>query len=432
MKFNAFKTVTVSLTCIGMLIGLGACGSGNGSKKASNGTITMTMMHNYTMGTSKTYMEDMAKQFEAKHPNVKITQQAIQNEDYEGKIQTAMQDESSAPDIFYSRGGQKLRDMVDAGQVQDITSKVSDTVKKQMKTGLVSHTIDGKIYGVPSDMQPGGFWYSKDLFKQAGIASAPKTLNELKEDVGKLKQAGITPIGLAAKDAWPVGHWWYHLSMRECPVSVFKNGMTQKKFSDPCWTKAGDDLQDVISWKPFNDGYLTTSAQQGASSSAGLLANHKVAMELTVASEPGVIKNLTPDGKDLADLGFFPFPAVEGAKGDQKSMMGGADGFACSTKAPKECSEFLNFLSEKKNQEQYAVANGTIPASTEAQDVVDNPALKEDIDAYNHASTMYLWMDTQLGTNVGTALNTAVVNLLTGKGSSKDIVKAVEDASKKG
>ena len=45
---------------------------------------------------------------------------------------------------------------------------------------------------------------------------------------------------------------------------------------------------------------------------------------------------------------------------------------------------------------------------------------------------MYLWMDTQLGTNVGTALNTSVVNLLTGKGSPQDIVKDVKEAVKKG
>ena len=423
------KVAAASLLSVVLLATCAACG---GNSASGDGKVNMTMMHNSTLASGKNYYEKMAKEFEKANPNVSIQIQAIQNEDYEGKIQTAMQDQDSAPDIFYSRGGQKLRDMVEAGQVQDITDTISSTVKQQMKTGLASHTVDGKVYGVPSSMQPGGFWYSKDLFSKAGIAQPPKTLAELKTDVQLLQSAGITPIGLAAKDAWPVGHWWYHFSMRECPTAVFKKGMIDKKFDDPCWTKAGDDLKNVIGWDAFNKGYLTTSAQQGASSSAGLLANHQVAMELTVASEPGVIKDLTADGKDMTDLGFFAFPAVGGAKGDQTAMMGGADGMACSVKAPKECVKFLNFLSEKQNQEEYATVIGTIPASVEAQGVVKNQALKEDIDAFNKASTMYLWMDTQLGTNVGTALNTSVVNLLTGKGSPQDIVKDVKEAVKKG
>ena len=37
-------------------------------------------------------------------------------------------------------------------------------------------------------------------------------------------------------------------------------------FDDPCWLKAGEDLADFAATEPFNDGFLTTSAQQGAGS----------------------------------------------------------------------------------------------------------------------------------------------------------------------
>ena len=45
---------------------------------------------------------------------------------------------------------------------------------------------------------------------------------------------------------------------------------------------------------------------------------------------------------------------------------------------------------------------------------------------------MQLWMDTALGTNIGNALNAAVVNMLSGQGSPEDIVKAMQDAAQKG
>ena len=42
---------------------------------------------------------------------------------------------------------------------------------------------------MPIDTQPEGIYYSKDLFKQAGITSTPTTIDELEADVAKLKAA---------------------------------------------------------------------------------------------------------------------------------------------------------------------------------------------------------------------------------------------------
>ena len=54
------------------------------------------------------------------------------------------------------------------------------------------------------------------------------------------------------------------------------------------------------------------------------------------AYEQRLLADLTPDKKPLADLGWFPFPAVDGGKGDPAAMMGGVDGYSCSAKAPAE------------------------------------------------------------------------------------------------
>src|SRR5690606_38227340 len=107
-------------------------------------------------------------------------------------------------------------------------------------------------------------------------------------------------------------------------------------------------------------------------SSAGLIANHQAAMELMGAWNPGVIASLTPDEQPLPDLGWFPFPAVEGGAGDPAAMMGGVDGFTCSAQAPvEECTAFLNFFMQQEYQEGYAQAFHTLPASQEAHGVVE-------------------------------------------------------------
>jgi raffinose/stachyose/melibiose transport system substrate-binding protein len=204
------------------------------------------------------------------------------------------------------------------------------------------------------------------------------------------------------------------------------------KFGDACWTKAGDDLAAFLKVNPFQQGFLTTSAQQGAGSSAGQLANHKAGMELMGNWDPGVIASLTPDQKPLPDLGWFPFPAVAGGQGDPSAIMGGVDGYSVSKKAPKEAFEFLEFLVTKPEQEAYAKAFDAIPVNTAAQDVVTDPYNISTLQAFNKAAYSMQYLDTQFGQNVGNAMNTAVVNLMAGKGSAADIVSATTSAAARG
>jgi raffinose/stachyose/melibiose transport system substrate-binding protein len=321
--------------------------------------------------------------------------------------------------------------VVKAGQVMDLTDKVTQATKDALGGVLDAFAVDGKTYGMPVSVLPEGIYYSTDLFEQAGITETPTTIDELVEANDKLKAAGIAPIALGAKDAWPAAHWYYNFALRACSQDVINEAAASRSFDDPCFEKAGEQLADFIGTEPYNDGFLTTSAQQGAGSSAGLLANHQAAMELMGAWDPGVIASLTPDTKPLPDLGWFPFPAVSGGKGGDGAMMGGVDGFSCYVDAPAACADFLNFITEKDNQEGYATAFQTIPASKDAQGVVTDPAAKLLLDSYNNAPYVTVWLDTLFGQNVGNALNVAVVNLMAGQGTAQDIVTAVNDAAAK-
>jgi len=400
---------------------------------ASAAPVTMTFWHNSTTGDGKKYWEDTVAAFEKEHPNVTIKIQAIQNEDMDGKLQTALNSSGSEPTVFMARGGGKLADVVAAGQVMDITDKISAETKTAYGDGIFSaFTVDGKIYGMPNSVLPGGIYYSKDLFKKAGITATPTTFDELNAAVTKLKAVGVSPIALGGKDAWPAAHWYYFMALRDCAKDVMDKAAADKDFSDPCWLKAGEDLKKFADTDPFNKGYLTTSAQQGAGSSAGQLANHKAAMELMGAWEPGVVASLTPNGKSLPDLGWFPFPAVTGGAGDPSAMMGGSDGYACRQGAPAECVDFLNFMATKTNQEGYAKAFQTLPANKDAKGVVTDPALQDVLASYDKAAYVSLWLDTMYGQNVGNALNGGVVNMLAGKGGPADIVSAVKTAAAKG
>ncbi|MGP6170927.1 extracellular solute-binding protein [Microbacterium sp. A196] len=430
MKMRSARGAAVAVAAL-MVVGLTACSGGSGDT-AEGGDVELTMWHNSTTGDGKQYWDDASAAFTKENPEVTIKVTSIQNEDMDGKLQTAV-NSGDMPDIFMARGGGKLADIVSAGKVKDLTDAIDPDVKSAFgEAPFAAFTVDGKIYGMPSAVLPGGIFYSKDLFEQAGIAEEPKTLDDLDAAVSKLKDAGIQPIALGAKDAWPAAHWYYFFALRACGQDVISNLVTDPDFTNECWLTAAENLADFAGTDPFSEGFLTTSAQEGANSSAGLVANHKAAMELMGAWNVGVIASLTPDEQPLPDLGWFPFPEVPGGEGEAGAMMGGVDGYSCSTDSPAACEDFLNFVSSKQWQEKYAEAFQTIPASQEATGAVTDPSLIPLMEAYSQAPYVALWLDTALGQNVGNALNVGVVEMLAGQGTPDKLVEQITTAAARG
>jgi raffinose/stachyose/melibiose transport system substrate-binding protein len=433
MKVNhtTAKRIFAGTMVLGLsAMGLTACSAASDGG-SSGGDVSMSLWQNSTTGPGQEFWDKTVADFEADNPGVTIDVQAIQNEDMDGKLQTAL-NSGDAPDVFLQRGGGKMAAMVAAGQLMDITDGISDQVKEEIPEGsFIANSLEDKIYAMPVAVLPGGIFYSQDLFDAAGITEAPGTIDELESAAEKLKATGVAPIALGAKDAWPAAHWFYFFALRECSPDILAEAADTKDFSDDCWIRAGEDLQSFADTEPFNEGFLTTAAQQGAGSSAGLLANHQAAMELMGAWNPGVIASLTPDEKPLPDLSWFPFPELEGGDGEAGSILGGVDGYSCSVDAPTECLDFLNYIGSADVQKEYYAAFNAPPVNTVAQEAVTEPYLQEIIASYNAAPYVSQWLDTVYGQNVGNALNVGVVDLLAGKGSPEQLIQAVNDAAKK-
>lgn len=152
-----------------------ATGDATGGATGGGEAVAMTFWHNSTTGEGRQYWEDTVADFEAANPGVTIEIQAIQNEDLDGKLQTAL-NSGDAPDIFMQRGGGKLADMVAAGQVMDIADMIDDATRTAVGEGAFgAYTIDGAIYAMPTSILPGGMFYTESLFEDAGIETPRRT-----------------------------------------------------------------------------------------------------------------------------------------------------------------------------------------------------------------------------------------------------------------
>jgi raffinose/stachyose/melibiose transport system substrate-binding protein len=392
--------------------------------------VTVEWWHITTIDPGKTLWQDMANEYMAAHPNVTINITILENEAFKTKLTTVMQG-GTPPDIFQSWGGGTMNDQITAGMLQDITPALDADGGAWRSTfapgALAVYALDGKNYGVPWDMGMVGWWYNKDLFAKANIATPPATWTEFIADVKALKAAGITPISVGEKDTWTGMHIWAYLATRICGKDGFLAAAGRTgTFEDPCFVEAGTKLKELIDLKPFQDGFLGANHD----TMQGTFGNGKAAMELSGQWAPGSSKGQSADQKGVANLGIFNFPAVEGGKGDVTDVMGGGNGFAIGKNASPEAIDFVKYLTAAEQQKRVAASGGGIPVVKGGEAGLTDPNMIAVQQAFSAAKYFQLYYDQYMPSAMGAIINDATAGLYAGTMTPEQVAKAIEDGAK--
>lgn len=424
------RAIAAAAIALSAVTGLAACGTSGGSSAApssGNGSkVTLTFMNNAT-GQLTTVWNDTIKQFEASHPNVTIKNQFLQNEQFPTKVPLLLQG-SNPPSIYQQWGGGQEATHLKSGKLYDLTSSSSSWVNSEIGLPAQGWQVNGRQYGVPFDLHVVGFWYRKDLFAKAGIKAPPTTIAQLESDDAKLQKIGVAPIAVGSKDKWPDAFYWEYFAMRECSNATLQKAMSSQDLSDACFGKASADLTAFLKTNPFQKGYLGTAAQLGSGSSAGMVATGKAAMELQGDWDPGVMAGLVKNGAQVEkQLGWFPFPSVSGGQGDPKAVLGGGDGFSCTTGAAEPaCSQFLQFIDSPGVQRKIVATGSGMPANKAAADAITVDGEKTALASYQAADYIQMYFDTALPQQPGQNLDTALANFFAGQGNAQSIADSVK------
>jgi raffinose/stachyose/melibiose transport system substrate-binding protein len=277
-----------------------------------------------------------------------------------------------------------------------------------------------------------GVWYRKSLFEKAGIDGPPATWSEFLADIGKLKSAGITPLAVGEKDKWPGMFWWANLSLRIAGKDAMAQAGQDGSFNSPGFVKAGEELKKLIDMKPFQSGHLA-APWDGAGGEAAQLGNGKAAMDLMGQWAPATFAANTKDSdKVLGDLGWFPFPTVDGGAGQATEQFGGGDGFAFGKDAPPEAIDFAKFLVTSDVANKGGASGAILPVKNGAESSVTDPNMKSVLDTRGQASFVQLYLDQAYAPAVGQAVNDAVQELFAGKASPQDVAGKIAEAAMAG
>jgi raffinose/stachyose/melibiose transport system substrate-binding protein len=346
--------------CLIFVLILSGCASGSsGSESGSSsesGVQTLTLWSVET--ENKDYVEKAVKNYNDSHEDSKIQVEFFDDESLKTKMKVAIAG-NKLPDLFTYWSGQTFQTLAETGLVADISENIAadeQLSKNILPGGYDSLTFDGKTYGIPLGLSAVALFYNKTIFEENGL-ELPKTYNELLTVVDELNAKGITPITVSGKDRWPVLHWYSYLAQRIGGVEAFekaKNGETD--FTEPSFVEAGEKLQELaIERKGFVTGFLGLDS----SAAESLFVSGKAAMYL---QGEWAMRAFVDSDSFSEQVGFIPFPTVEGGKGNANTFHGGFGiGMAISANADKEVAfEALKFLTSPEQRTEI-YQDGDIP-----------------------------------------------------------------------
>ncbi|WP_330350425.1 extracellular solute-binding protein [Streptomyces sp. NBC_00582] len=401
-------------------------GCGGDSDGGSSGTTTIEWWNISTTQPTKDVWAALAKRFEAQNPKVKVKIVQLENDPYKSKM-TALTASGKLPDIFHTWGGGVLRQQIDAGLVEDLTDKSKGWGDGLLSVAREPYLVDDKVYGIPFDIGMIGFWYNKALFKKAGLSAPPTTWSGFLDAVKKLKSAGITPLALAGKEKWPGMYYWAYLAMRTAGIEALRKANDDKDFTGDGFVQAGRHLEELVDLQPFQKGFLG-AAYSTPTGQAATMGNGKAAMELMGQWAPVVEADA---GKGLgADLGFFPFPAVEGGQGAITEVFGGGGGHALRKGAPQAAVDFLKFFASATTDTELVKKTGVLPVVPAAESALTDPNLSAVQAQLKAATGFQLYLDQAYAPAVGQEVNDSVAGLIAGSKSPQQVAESITKVAK--
>jgi raffinose/stachyose/melibiose transport system substrate-binding protein len=156
-------------------------------------------------------------------------------------------------------------------------------------------------------------------------------------------------------------------------------------------------------------------------------------MEICGQWSPSVEAANSADGKGVANLGMFTFPAVEGGAGGAMDAMGGGNGFAIGKNASPEAIDFAKYLTTVENQTKLAADGVNIPVVKGSETGIVDPNMKLVQAGFASATYFQLYYDQILPSAVAGAVNDAVAKLYAGTSTPEQVaadIQAAADANK--
>jgi raffinose/stachyose/melibiose transport system substrate-binding protein len=360
--------------------------------------------------------EQIARDYEAQHPTVRVQLSHMDNQSFKAWL-PALLKSNERPDIIHSWGGGVFQELVDAGELKDISAQMHGKWEQILDPkGLAAFTTPkGAVYGAPFKVDLEVVWYNKALFEKAGIKAADiKSYGDFLEAVKKLKAAGITPIAVGGADQWPLHFYWTMLALRLGGKEAFEAAYnrTGEGFSNPVFVQAAELFKQLVDLKPFQPDFLRANYRDAAA----YFGDGKAAMHFQGTFDYVNQRLFSANGKGIPEeeLDYFAFPMVEGGKGNPDDTLGAINGWLVTKDAPDEAVDFLRFFLSKDHQAEMARRSMHIPMTKASAEALQYPLFKRMAEDFARSQYFQVVYDQMLGRGGGIMVNELSMALAAG------------------
>ena len=416
----------IALFTLAFLFLVGATGC---APKQATGPVTIHILTQDQAGMKPAEIDQIARDFEAKNPDIKVSMEYLNYDSIHDKITTGMAAkppayDASMIDVIWPD------EFIKAGYLLDVTNRITP----EMKSGIFPAswngvTRNGKIYGMPWLMDVKYFMYNKDMLQKAGITDPPKTWEELVDQAKMIKEKGIVEF--------PIVWSWNQKEGVVCDYAVLLYG-NGGSFVDASGKPAfnNDKGVEALTWmkQTIDDGLTnpsSISADEPAVEADFMAGNSAFAVNWLFQYSDS---NDATKSKIVGQAAFAPMPVFKAGldAGIKSSSVDGSSSFAimATTPYPDQTWKFLTYLTSNEVQTKYSaemlpIWKGdfegqkleTLKAAT-ATNPVTVPAFLAQFPFANERPTVPYYNE------ASAALQLAIQEALTGVKSPKDALDA--------
>jgi len=342
-----------------------SAGEAAADARSDDAAITLVHWQHHFESRSK-IVEELAAEFEASHPGVKIDFQSIPYNDYFQKIGPSLE-AGTGPDVFQIPGS-LVREFNDRGQLLPVPESVYSAA--DIEADFMPWTVqllkqNGQYVGLPTDVQSFLLFYNDALFREAGldptkdfeswdelVAAADKLT---KFDGDQMTQAGANIVHSAYQ--W---YWWMLATITDDGLVDDAGNVT---WNTPEGIERWTMLTDLVTKQNVDDPEFLTGQNKFLLGSSG--------MDMHEYTYAGNLDNSAPD----VEYSIHMPPPIQG---QPQETVGTHWAYVVSNQSehPDLTWEWIKFLTSEDAQKRWIAGGGELPS---LKALYDDPTLRENL-----------------------------------------------------
>ena len=317
-------------------------------------------------------MDAIVAEFNAAHPDIKVTRESYQTEALRDVIKPALTS-GSGPDIFYYDLGPGFAGVLaKAGLLLPLDDAYADKGWDQRIYPWTRERaiFDGKSYGVANELEFIGIFYDKGIFEANGW-ELPQSWDDLLGLCDKANEIGVIPMGFTNADSWPS----YHMFSMMMNNQVGKDRLAAMISGEESW----DNEDTVIAIKRFfvdakeRGCFIEDVNSVNYNDGLALLSTGQAAMHPTGTWRVEAFSDPT---QTTEDIGFFFLPPLDGKPIVVPGGIGSGWVVSANSKNPEAVLTFLDYLISDEMGPRWVTEIGAVPAYPVDTSALDLPELK--------------------------------------------------------